>query len=95
MLFGSKIAAKVLCAAGLVKSAPFIVPIACAAVCVGTTIAGAKYLSKKLSAKEAVNVALLPCAYSDDDYDYADEDSISDDADLNDEYNDKDNDKVE
>ena len=81
MLFGSKIVAKVLCAAGLVKAAPFIVPIACAAVCVGTTIAGAKYLSKKLSAKDAVNVALLPCAYLDDDY--ADEDGISEDTDIN------------
>ena len=82
MLFGSKIATKALCAAGLVKTAPLLIPIACAAVCVGTTIVGAKYLSKKLSAKKVVNVALLPCAYSDDDY--VDECSVGDDNDIND-----------
>jgi|GEM_PF-1599582 len=75
------IGVKVLSGAAIVKAAPFIVPIACAAVCVGTTIAGAKYLSKKLSAKDAVNVALLPCAYFDDEY--ADEE-ISDDKGIDD-----------
>jgi len=81
MLFGSKIAAKILCAAGFIKAAPFIIPVACAAVCVGVTIAGAKHVSKKLSAKGAVNVALLPCAYIDGDC--ADEDNLSDDKDIN------------
>ena len=39
--------AKILTGAALVKAAPFVVPIACAAVCVTATIAGAKHLSKR------------------------------------------------
>ena len=52
LLFASKFGAfgaKILTGAALVKAAPFLVPIACAAVCVGATVAGAKHLSKKLS----------------------------------------------
>jgi hypothetical protein len=77
LLFASKLGAKVFCGAGLLKAAPFVVPIACAVVCVGATIAGEKYLSKKLSEKELADAALHPCDYFDDDY--ADEDGISDD----------------
>ena len=54
LLFASKfgvIGAKILTGAAIVKAAPFLVPIACAAVCVGATVAGAKHISKKLSSK--------------------------------------------
>jgi hypothetical protein len=85
LLFASNIGAigtKILTGAALVKAAPFVVPIACVAVCVGATIAGAKYLSKKLSAKESADDTLNQCACFDDDY--ADEYSITDDADISD-----------
>jgi len=81
LLLASKFATKALCAVGFVKAAPFVIPIACAAVCVGVTIAGAKRLSKKLSIKEASNVSPHRCAYFEDDY--ADENIISDNADTN------------
>jgi len=74
------IGVKILSGAAIVKAAPFVMPIACAAVCVGVTIAGAKHLSKKMSAKEFADASLHPCDYFDDDC--ADEDSFSDDKDI-------------
>ena len=82
-LLFSKIGAigvKVFSGASIVKAAPFIIPVACAAVCVGTTIAGAKHMSKMLFAKELADASLHQCAFFDDEY--VDEDSLSDDKDI-------------
>jgi hypothetical protein len=51
LLFASKIGAigaKVLGGAALVKAAPIVVPVVCVVACVGVTVAGARYLAKKL-----------------------------------------------
>ena len=74
LLFASKfgaIGAKFLTGAAIVKATPFVVPIACAVVCVGATITGAKYLSKKLSSNEPDDDSL---------HDYINENGISDDT---------------
>ena len=64
------IGVKILSGAAIVKAAPFVLPITCAAVCVGVTIAGAKHFSKKQSVKEFAD-------------DCADGDSFSDNRDIN------------
>jgi len=84
LLFALKsgtIGAKLLTGASIVKAAPFVVPVACAVVCVGATVAGAKYLSKKLSSKEPDDISLYQCADFEDDC--SDKDGISDDTDIN------------
>ncbi|MCL2217746.1 MAG: hypothetical protein FWB91_12115 [Defluviitaleaceae bacterium] len=75
------IGVKVLSGAAFVKAAPFVLPVACAAVCVGVTIAGAKHMSKMLLAKALVDASLHQCDFFDDEY--ADEDNLSDDKDIN------------
>jgi len=77
--FGA-IGIKILSGAAIVKAAPFVVPIACVAVCVGVTIAGAKHLSKKQSVKEFADASLHQCDCFDDDC--ANEDSFSNDKDI-------------
>jgi len=88
LLFGTKIGAlgaKILGGAAIVKAAPFIVPIACAAVCVTATIAGARYLTKKKSKKKYADASRHRCTYFMDERadGYADENSLSDDANIN------------
>ena len=83
LLFASKLGvlgAKLLTGAAIIKAAPFVVPIACAVVCVGATVAGARYLSKKLSAKESDDDSLYQCVDFEDDC--ADRNGINDDADI-------------
>jgi len=89
LLFGTKISAigaKILGGAAIVKAAPFVVPIACAAVCVTATIAGARYLTKKKSKKKYADASRRRCAsFVDERVDgHADEDSTSDDTSVND-----------
>jgi len=88
LLFGTKIGAigaKILGGAAIVKAAPFIVPIACAAVCVTATIAGARYLTKKKSKKKYADASRHRCASFADERtdDHADENSLSDDSNIN------------
>jgi len=88
LLFGTKIGAfgaKILGGAAIVKAAPFIVPIACAAVCVTATIAGARYLTKKKSKKKYADASRRRCAsFMDERTDgYVDENSLSDDSNIN------------
>jgi len=88
LLFGSKIGAigtKILGGAAIAKAAPFIVPIACAAVCVTATIAGARYLTKKKSKKKYADASRHRCtSFVDERADgHADESNLSDDTDLN------------
>jgi len=97
LLFGTKIGAigaKILGGAAIVKAAPFIVPIACAAVCVTATIAGARYITKKKSKKKYTDASRHQCASFVDERadDYTDENNISDDSNF---INDKDIDEVE
>ena len=83
LLFASKfgiLGAKLLTGAAIIKATPFVLPIACAVVCVGATIAGAKYLSKKLSSKESDDDLLYQCVDLEDDC--ADRNGISNDADI-------------
>jgi len=87
LLFGTKIGAigaKILGGAAIVKAAPFIVPVACAAVCVTATIAGARYLTKKKSKKKYADASRHRCASFADERadDYTDENSLSDDTDI-------------
>jgi len=89
LLFGTKIGAigaKILGGAAIVKAAPFVVPIACAAVCVTATIAGARYLTKKKSKKKYADASRRRCASFADERanSHDDENSFSDDTDLND-----------
>ena len=88
LLFGTKIGtigAKILGGAAIVKAAPFIVPVACAAVCVTATIAGARYLTKKKSKKKYADASRRRCASFADERanDHADESSLSYDANIN------------
>jgi len=92
LLFGTKIGtigAKILGGAAIVKAAPFIVPIACAAVCVTATIAGARYLTKKKSKKKYADASRHRCtSFVDeraDDHadDHTGENSLSDDSNIN------------
>jgi len=97
LLFGTKIGsigAKILGGAAIVKVAPFIVPVACAAVCVTATIAGARYLTKKKSKKKYADASRHRCAsFVDERIDgYVDENILSDDSNIN---NVKDIDEVE
>ena len=81
LLFASKfgaIGAKFLTGAAIVKAAPFVVPIACAVVCVSATVAGAKYLSKKLSAIEPDDDSLHQRTCFEDDY--TNENGVRDDT---------------
>ena len=89
LLFGTKIGtigAKIFGGAAIVKTAPFIVPIACAAVCVTATIAGARYLTKKKSKRKYADASRRRCAsFADERVDvHADENSFSDGTNLND-----------
>jgi len=89
LLFVTKIGAigaKILGGAAIVKAAPFIVPIACAAVCVTATVAGARYLAKKKSKKEYADASRHRCASFADERadDHADENSTSYDTSIND-----------
>jgi len=88
LLFGTKIGtigAKILGGAAIAKAAPFVVPIACAAVCVTATIAGARYLTKKKSKKKYADASRHRRASFMDERanDHADENSISDDSNIN------------
>jgi len=88
LLFGTKIGtigAKILGGAAIVKAAPFIVPIACAAVCVTATIAGARYLTMKKSKKKYADASRRRCAsFMDERTDgHADENSLRNDANIN------------
>jgi len=88
LLFGAKISAigaKILGGATIVKAAPFIVPVACAAVCVTATIAGARYLTKKKSKKKYADASRHRCAsFVDERADgHADVNSPSDDSNIN------------
>ena len=86
ILFASKfgaIGAKFLTRAAIVKAAPFVVTVACAVVCVTATIAGAKFLSKKLSSiepddKEPDDDLLRQNTYFEDGF--TNENGISDDT---------------
>ena len=90
ILFASKfgtIGAKFLTGAAIVKAAPFVVPVACAVVCMTATIAGAKYFSKKLSLiepddKEPDDDLLRQRPYFEDDY--INENDVSDDTAISD-----------
>ena len=61
LLFASKIGAKILAGATIAKAVPIVVPVACAAACMGITIAGAKYLSKKFQAKKFARGSKCTC----------------------------------
>ncbi|MCL2187768.1 MAG: hypothetical protein FWC16_01905 [Defluviitaleaceae bacterium] len=79
LLFASKagaIGAKFLTGAAIAKAAPIVVPVACAVVCVGVTIAGVRYLTKKPSSEDIVSYALpIPIFNTHDNKNADDKDS--------------------